>query len=64
MVCRAHDCPKNHIEHYRIEDEGEDGAIHITKKATMHIYHHKVRSEEEVALLRGVEMEAMITPSK
>lgn len=38
MHCRKAKCPKNHIEHYQVEDE--DGNI-ISKEAKLHIVHHK-----------------------
>jgi hypothetical protein len=43
-MCSGKECPKNHIAHFTIEEKGEDGAIHTTKGATMHIEHHKVRA--------------------
>lgn len=42
-VSRSKECPKNHIEHFTMEDMGEDGTTHTTKGATLHIHHHKVR---------------------
>lgn len=41
-ICRDKECPKNHIEHFTMDEEGEDGAMHTIKGATMHIHHHKV----------------------
>ena len=43
-MCSDKECPKNHIAHFTSEEKGEDGAIHTTKGATMHIEHHKVRA--------------------
>lgn len=42
LVCSKKECPKNHIEHFTIEEEGEDGSTHTIKGATMHLPHHKV----------------------
>jgi len=42
LMCSAKGCPKNHIAHFTIEEEGDGGAISTINGANMHIEHHKV----------------------
>jgi hypothetical protein len=40
-LCRKEECPKNHIEHFEVVVEGEDGSSTTTKGARLHLVHHK-----------------------
>lgn len=41
MCCREKECPKNHIEHFTLEEEGPDGTTIQTKCAKVWFKHHK-----------------------
>lgn len=41
LACRRLECPKNHIEHFTVQQEAEDGQVAATERATVSWAHHK-----------------------
>jgi len=51
IVCHKEECPKNHIQHYEIVVENEDGSTNTTKGAKLHLEHHKNERKHGVAII-------------
>ena len=50
-VCRKEECPKNHIVHYDVEVEEEDGTTTTIKGAKLHLEHHKNERKQGPAII-------------
>lgn len=50
-MCRKDDCPKNHIVHFDVEMEDEDGTTTTIKGAKLHLEHHKNERKQGPAII-------------
>lgn len=51
LVCRKDSCPKNHIVHYEVVVQNEDGSTTTTKGAKLHLEHHKNERRQGTAII-------------